>query len=150
MNLNKVELIGRVTKTPELKALPSGMKVVKFGIATNHVFFNKDKEKQETTQFHNCVAFGKIAETIGQYVIKGQELYIDGRIEYRSWDKKDGTKAYSTEIMINTFQFGQKPKGTESRTEKEDRGVDTDEVEKTDLDKEFSEEEEIDPADIPF
>ena len=91
MNLNKAQLIGRITNDPEMKALPSGTPVVKFGLATNRVYKTKDGEKKEVAQFHNCVAFGKLAEIIGQWAKKGQEVYVDGRIEYRSWDKKDGT-----------------------------------------------------------
>ena len=111
MNLNKAQLIGRITKDPEMKALPSGTPVVKFGLATNRVYKTKEGEKKEMAQFHNCVAFGKLAEIIGQWVKKGQEVYADGRIEYRSWDKKDGTKGYATEIVIENFQMGVKAKG---------------------------------------
>jgi single-strand DNA-binding protein len=100
-----------VTRDPETKALPSGATVSKFGLATNHVFVTKAGEKKETAQFHNCVAFGKTAETIGKYVTKGQELYVQGRIEYREWDKKEGGKGYATEILVDSFQFGAKPKG---------------------------------------
>ncbi len=110
MNLNKAQLIGRVTRDPEMKALPSGTKVVKFGLATNNVFKDKAGEKKESTQFHNCVAFGRIAETIGQYVVKGQEIYVEGRIEYRDWEGKDGVKRNSTEIIVENFQFGQRAK----------------------------------------
>ena len=94
-----------------MKALPSGTPVVKFGLATNRVYKTKEGEKKEMAQFHNCVAFGKLAEIIGQWVKKGQEVYADGRIEYRSWDKKDGTKGYATEIVIENFQMGAKAKG---------------------------------------
>lgn len=111
MNLNKAQLIGRITNDLEMKALPSGTPVVKFGLATNRVYKTKDGEKKEVAQFHNCVAFGKLAEIIGQWAKKGQEVYVDGRIEYRSWDKKDGTKGYMTEIMVENFQMGAKARG---------------------------------------
>lgn len=123
MNLNKAQLIGRVTNDPEMKALPSGMSVVKFGLATNHIYKTKEGEKKETAQFHNCVAFGKVAEIIGQWVQKGQEVYVDGRIEYRTWDKKDGTKGYATEIVIENFQMGAKAKGGAGRTEESQEKV---------------------------
>lgn len=110
MNLNKVHLIGRVTKNPELKTLQSGMAVVSFGLATNNVYTDKQGQKKEETDFHNITAWGKTANTIAQYVVKGQELYVEGRIRYRSWDKQDGSKGYATDIICNTFQFGQKPK----------------------------------------
>lgn len=84
------------------------------------------------------MAFGKVAETIGQYVVKGQEIYIDGRIEYRQWEK-DGEKKYMTEIMINTFQFGAKAHGTSNESNKVEEEKDI----------EYPE-EDINPEDIPF
>ncbi|MEK7463010.1 MAG: single-stranded DNA-binding protein, partial [Patescibacteria group bacterium] len=90
MNVNKAQLIGRITNDPEVRALPSGASVAKFGLATNRVYKTKEGEKKETAQFHNCVAFGKLADIIKQWAKKGQEVYVDGRIEYRTWDKKDG------------------------------------------------------------
>jgi len=111
MNLNQVHLIGRVTKQPELKSLSGGTQVVSFGLATNNIYKNKAGEKVEEADFHNVTAFGKLAETIAQYVVKGQELYVSGRIKYESWDKTDGTgKGYRTSIIAGNFQFGQKPK----------------------------------------
>src|SRR3989344_4959357 len=111
MNLNKAQLIGRITNDPEIKALPSGISVAKFGLATNRTYKTKEGEKKETTQFHNCVAFGKLADIIKQWAKKGQEVYVDGRIEYRSWDKKDGGKGYMTEIVMENFQMGAKARG---------------------------------------
>jgi len=113
MNLNKAQLIGRITNDPEIKALPSGISVARFGLATNHIYKTKEGEKKETAQFHNCVVFGKLADIIKQWVKKGQEVYVEGRIEYRSWDKKDGGKGYITEIMIENFQMGAKARGSE-------------------------------------
>ncbi|MHB9019678.1 MAG: single-stranded DNA-binding protein [Minisyncoccota bacterium] len=113
MNLNKAQLIGRIVNDPEIKALPSGISVAKFSLATNHVYKTKEGEKKETAQFHNCVAFGKLADIIKQWAKKGQEVYVDGRIEYRSWDKKEGGKGYITEIMIENFQMGAKARGSE-------------------------------------
>ncbi len=110
MNINLVQLLGRLTKDPELRTTPSGANVVKFGLATNYTFKDKNGEKKDTTQFHNCVAWGKAAELIHQYMKKGGELYVSGRIEYRSWDKPDGTKGYMTEIVVDEFQFGAKAK----------------------------------------
>jgi len=111
MNLNKAQLIGRIVNDPEIKALPSGASVAKFTLATNRVYKTKEGEKKETAQFHNCVAFGKLADIIKQWAKKGQEVYVDGRIEYRTWDKKDGGKGYITEIMIENFQMGAKARG---------------------------------------
>lgn len=139
MNLNKVQLIGRLIRDPELKALPNGTKVAKFGLATNHSFKKDDGTKIENTSFHNIVVFGKSAEIISQYSKKGAELYVDGRIEYRSWDKKDGSgKGYATEIIVENFQLGAKPSGVSQEKKKE-------------VEKEIEyPTEDINPEDIPF
>ena len=105
MYLNKVLLYGNLTRDPELKALPSGQQVASFGLATNRSFKNKEGAQQEQTEFHNIVAFGRTAEVMGQYLKKGRPIYIEGRIQTRSWDK-DGVKQYRTEIVVDTFQFG--------------------------------------------
>jgi single-strand DNA-binding protein len=105
MYINKVELYGNLTRDPELKALPSGQQVANFAIATNRSFKNKDGARQEQTEFHNVVAFGRTAEVIGQYLKKGRPIFVEGRLQTRSWDK-DGVKQYRTEVIIETFQFG--------------------------------------------
>jgi single-strand DNA-binding protein len=107
MYLNKVILYGNLTRDPELKALPSGGQVANFGIATNRSFKGKDGNRQETTEFHNLVAFGRTAEVIAQYCKKGRPIFVEGRITTRSWEgKEDGKKQYRTEIVIENFQFG--------------------------------------------
>ncbi|MBI2013333.1 MAG: single-stranded DNA-binding protein [Candidatus Colwellbacteria bacterium] len=106
MNLNKVFLIGNLTRDPELKSLPSGTSVVSFGLATNRVWKNQQGENQQDTQFHNIVAFGKQGETIHQYLTKGSLALVEGRIQTRSWDAQDGSKRYSTEIIAERVQFG--------------------------------------------
>ncbi len=105
MYLNKVLLYGNLTRDPELKALPGGQQVASFGLATNRSFKNKEGAQQEQTEFHNIVAFGRTAEVMGQYLKKGRPIYIEGRIQTRSWDK-EGVKQYRTEIVVDTFQFG--------------------------------------------
>ncbi len=109
MNLNKVFLIGNLTRDPELKTLPSGSSVVSFAIATNRVWKDKAGAKQQDTQFHNIVSFGKQAEVIKQYMVKGSMILVEGRIQTRSWDGPDGAKKYMTEIIAEAVQFG--PKG---------------------------------------
>lgn len=111
MNLNRAELIGRVTRDPELRALTSGSSVCSFGIATNYSYNDKSGQKVEKVSFHNCTIFGKGAEIFSKYVTKGQEVYVAGRLEYQEWEKKDGGKGEKTVIMVEDFQFGQKPKG---------------------------------------
>ncbi len=108
MYLNKVFLIGNLTRDPELKALPSGIKVASIGLATNRTWKDKDGVKQDSTEYHNLVSFGRQAEILAQYCKKGSSLYIEGRLQTRSWDGQDGQKRYRTEIVIDTFQFGSK------------------------------------------
>lgn len=107
MYLNKVFLYGNLTRDPELKALPSGSQVANFGIATNRTYKDKSGAKQEATEFHNIVAFGRTAEVIAQYMKKGRPIFVEGRIQTRSWEgKEDGKKQYRTEIVVDNFQFG--------------------------------------------
>jgi len=105
MYLNKVTLYGNLTRDPELRALPSGQQVASFGVATNRSFKNKDGARTEQTEFHNIVAFGRQAEVIGQYLRKGRPIFIEGRLQTRSWEA-EGKKNYRTEIVIENFQFG--------------------------------------------
>ena len=105
MYLNKVLLYGNLTRDPEVRALPSGGQVVTFGLATNRSFKGKDGAQQEQTEFHNIVAFGRVAEVMGQYLKKGRPVFVDGRLQTRSWEA-DGQKKYRTEIVVDNFQFG--------------------------------------------
>jgi len=109
MYINKVILYGNLTKDPELKSLPSGMHVNSFSLATNRSTKDASGAKKDVPEYHNVVAFGKTAEIIHQYVKKGNPIYIEGRIQTRSWDGQDGKKNYRTEIILESFQFG--PKG---------------------------------------
>ena len=106
MYLNKVILYGNLTRDPELKALPSGIQVASFGLATNRVYKDKNGARQESTDFHNVVVFGRQAETTTQYLKRGASAMIEGRIQTRSWDGKDGEKKYRTEIVADRIQFG--------------------------------------------
>jgi single-strand DNA-binding protein len=114
MYLNKVYLIGNLTQDPEFKALPSGSSVASFSLATNRTWTDKQGQRQETAEYHNVVAYGKQAETISQYLRKGSLLFVEGRLQTRSWEAQDGQKKYRTEIIVDTFQFGPKGSGTGS------------------------------------
>lgn len=105
MYINKVMLFGNLTRDPELRALPGGGQVASFSVATNRVFKKQDGSKQEQTDFHNVVVFGRQAETSAQYLKKGSSVYVEGRIQTRSWDK-DGAKQYRTEVIAERVQFG--------------------------------------------
>ncbi len=111
MYLNKAILIGNLTRDPELRSLPSGIKVCSFSLATNRVWKDKNGARQESTDYHNVVVFGRQAETVAQYMKKGSSILVEGRMQTRSWDDKtSGEKKYRTEIVADRTQFG--PKGT--------------------------------------
>jgi single-strand DNA-binding protein len=99
-SVNKVILIGNLGKDPEIKFTPNGTQVAKFSLATNERFKDKDGQWQDRTEWHNIVAWQKLAEIVGQYVKKGSKLYIEGRIQTSSWDDREtGQKKYRTEII---------------------------------------------------
>ena len=104
--VNKVILVGRLGKDPELRSIPSGTSVAKFSLATDERFTDKNGDKQERTEWHNIVVWGKLAEICGQYLRKGKLVYIEGSIRTDSWDDKEtGVKKYRTEIVANTMQM---------------------------------------------
>ena len=111
MYLNKAIIYGNLTRDPELKSLPSGSTVVNFSVATNHSWKDKNGERQDSVEYHNIVAFGRTAETVNQYMRKGSGIYVEGRIQTRSWDSADGKKNYRTEIVADRVQFGPKRDG---------------------------------------
>ena len=111
MYLNKVFLIGNLTRDPELKALPNGTKVASLSLATNRTWKDQQGARQESTEYHNIVAFARTAEVLGQYCKKGSSLYVEGRMQTRSWDGQDGKKNYRTEVVLENFQFGPKAGG---------------------------------------
>jgi single-strand DNA-binding protein len=147
MYLNKAFIYGNLTRDPELKALPSGQNLVSFGLATNRTYKDKNGQKQEATEFHNIVAFGRSAELIAQYMKKGRPLFVEGRIQTRSWDDKEsGKKNYRTEIVVDNFQFGDGGRSVAGAAggahEEQPAPKDSDEIKYPD--------EEINPEDIPF
>ena len=117
MYLNKVIIIGNLTRDPELKALPSGVQVTNIGVATNRTWKDKEGNKQEAVEFHNVVAFGRTAEIINQYLKKGSSVLIEGRLQTRSWDDKEtGKKMYRTEIVTESMQLGPRRDGGGTNT----------------------------------
>lgn len=104
--LNKATIIGYVGKDPEVRTTPGGTTVANFSVATSRKWKDRDGERQESTEWHNCVAWGKTAEVIGEYVGKGSKLYVEGRLETQSWeDKNHGDKRYKTQIVVDRFIF---------------------------------------------
>ena len=144
MYLNKAMVIGNLTRDPEIKSLPSGVKVASFSVATNRVWKDKNGAKQENVDYHNIVVFGRQAEIVGQYMKKGSSILVEGRMQTRSWDDAGGTKKYRTEIIADRLQFGPRKEGSAPSSyeaPKEDKKA---------LDTIEDPEEEINPEDIPF
>ena len=158
MYLNKALIIGNLTRDPELKALPSGMNVTSFSVATNRVWKDSKGAKQEATDYHNIVVFGRQAETAAQYLKKGSNVLIEGRMQTRSWDGQDGKKQYRTEVVADRVQFGTRPTGTGTGSfGSSDGAVDSSKKPSEDtgnalnqLDSIEYPEEEINSEDIPF
>jgi single-strand DNA-binding protein len=141
MYLNKAMIYGNLTRDPEMKALPSGMQVCSMSIATNRVYNDRDGKRQESTDYHNVVVFGKQAESSAKYLTKGSGVYIEGRLQTRSWDK-DGQKQYRTEVVADRVQFGPRSGGNSAPA--------TPAASSSGPELPDYPEEEINPEDIPF
>jgi len=111
MDLNKVFIIGRVTAVPELRRTPGGISVTTFGVATNRVFKDKNGARKEETEFHNVVAWGRQAEIATQFVAKGGIILVEGRLQTRSWQDKQGGSRKTTEIICERLQLGPRSAG---------------------------------------
>lgn len=146
MNLNKAIICGRLTRDPEEKALPSGQKVTNFSLATSRFFTDKEGNKQQASEFHNIVAFGRTAEIVSQYLKKGSLTLVEGELRTRSWEDQQGKKNYRTEIIVSSLQLGPRSANIESSS--------TPMSDDKDLPKEEEipviEEKDIDINDIPF
>ena len=104
--LNKAMIIGRLGRDPEIRYTPGGVAVANFSVATSEEWKDKESnEKKERTEWHRIVAFGKLGEICGEYLSKGKQIYVEGRIQTRSWEDKDGNKKYTTEIVASDVQF---------------------------------------------
>jgi len=149
MYINKVFLFGNLTRDPEVKSLPSGIQVASFGLATNRRV-KRDDKWEETPEFHNIVVFGKQADTAGQYLRKGSSLFVEGRIQTRSWDGEKG-KQYRTEIIAERFQFGPRTGGggtvAGTPSANRDKTAGTQKPEEEGI---AYPQEDINPDDIPF
>ncbi|HEV7424318.1 MAG TPA: single-stranded DNA-binding protein [Candidatus Paceibacterota bacterium] len=153
MYLNKAILIGNLTRDPELRSLPTGIKVCSFSLATNRVWKDKNGARQEAADYHNVVVFGRQAETVAQYMKKGSSILVEGRMQTRSWDDKTtGEKKYRTEVIADRTQFGPKGGGMggnggapSTGSSKTSAPSDPEEVDSIEYP-----EEDINPEDIPF
>ncbi len=136
-----------------MKALPSGIKVCNFSVATNRTWKDKDGAKKESTEFHNIVVFGRQAEIVQQYMKKGSSIMVEGRMQTRSWDA-DGGKKYRTEIIADTIQFGPRSSGGGNygggQAAASNNGGDAPEMKAPELETIEYPEDDINPDDIPF
>lgn len=148
MDLNKVMLIGNVVRDPEMRTTPNGKNVSSFSIATNRVWTDASNQKQTKAEFHNIVAWGRLAEITSQYLKKGSKVYLEGRLETRSWDDPNGVKRYRTEViadnMIMLDRAGASSSSTDTQPTKRDDFSQPEPKNNT------SSEEEINIEDIPF
>lgn len=154
MYLNKAMIIGNLTRDPELRSLPSGVKVCSFSVATNRVWKDKNGSRQESADYHNIVVFGRQAETVAQYMKKGNSILVEGRMQTRSWDDKNsGEKKYRTEIIADRIQFGPKGGGSGGASYQNEGNASAPKSsgdKSENLDTIEYPEEDINPEDIPF
>lgn len=145
MDLNKATIIGRLTADPESRTTPTGQTVVSFSLATNLVWKDSNGDKQEKTEFHNIVAWRKLAEIITQYLKKGSRIYLEGRLQTRSWEDQNGIKKYRTEIIAdNMIMLDNKSDNFTGTNNNSNTSEDYSSQKKEDT------EEEINIEDIPF
>lgn len=157
MNVNKVFLVGRLTRDPEMRSTSGGQTVASLSIATNRFWKDKNGQRQDQTEFHNIVLWSRLAEIAGQYLVKGQEVYIEGRLQTRKYTAKDGTERRATEIVAENMQLGQKARGQSEQgysassassipEKKEKKEIAEEDIPTINLD----EEDEVKIEDVPF
>ena len=149
INLNRATIIGNLTRDPEVRSTPSGQSVATLGVATSRSWMNQAGVRQEETEFHSVVAWGRLAEICQQYIHKGMRVYVEGRIKTRSWDDQTGNKRYRTEIIAEgLIMLDRAPQGSgangASWTPKPQEAA------APDFSKTEAPEEEIKVEDIPF
>lgn len=102
-SLNRAQIVGNLTRDPELRSTPNGQSVCSFGVATNRRWKDKDGNNQDSTEFHDIVVWGKLAEIVNQILHKGNKVYLEGRLQTRQWEGQDGAKRNKTEIIMENF-----------------------------------------------
>ncbi len=161
MNFNKAIIAGNLTRDPEVRSMPNGQQVVNFGIASNRYYNDQQGNKQEKTEFHNIVAFGKLADISSKYLKKGSLILIEGRLQTSNWEGKDGVKRYRTEIIMESMQMGPRRDNTgtdrqsQSQENPEQPPISQEEIpvieaEETIDANQGPEKEKVDVKDIPF
>ncbi len=153
MNLNKIFILGRLTADPQLRTTPSGQSVASFAVATNRIWTDKSGNRKEDAEFHNIVAWGKQAEIASQFLTKGGLVLIEGRIQTRSWQDKQGQNRKTTEIICERLQLGPRPGGggtprqSPGSSAPESQLLPAEEVPVINIEEG---KEEINPEDLPF
>lgn len=155
MNYNKSIISGNITRQPELKVLDSGVTVTQLSVAINSTWTDKSGQKQEATDFIDVSVFGKQAENCVKYLVKGQNVLVEGKIKNRSWEKSDGTKGYKTSVVADMVQFGSKPQGSDKTPSQDGEEVpegkiDTNKGSRMAASTIEYPTEDINPNDIPF
>lgn len=147
MNLNKVMIIGNLTRDPETRTTPQGTNVTSFSVATNFVWNDANGNRQEKVEYHNIVAWRKLGEICAQYLTKGSKVYIEGRLQTRSWDDQQGNKKYRTEIIAENMIMLDKPGNNQSYNSAANKNnpADADDFTQNEVP-----EEEINVDEIPF
>lgn len=150
-SLNRVQLIGNLTRDPELRYTPNGTAVCSFGLATNRSWTTDSGEKKDEAEFHNIVAWNKLGELCSQFLVKGSKAFLEGRLATRSWQGQDGVQKTRTEIILTDMIVlsGRKTESAESEEEKPEEKPEEKNEEKTESKKEEPV-EEVAPDDIPF
>lgn len=150
MNFNKIVIVGNLTRDPETRTLPSGQTLTTFSIATNRVWTDQAGEKKGTAEFHNIVAFGKLAEICSRYLSKGRLALIEGRIQTRSWQDPNGNKRYRTEVIAENMQMG--PKGGSFEERQPEQEISQEDIPVIEAEEPIEQEikEEVDVKNIPF
>jgi single-strand DNA-binding protein len=160
-SLNRVQLIGNLTRDPELRYTPSGTAVCSFSIATNRSWTTDTGEKKDEVDFHRIVAWNKLAEICSQFLVKGRKVYVEGRLTTRSWAAQDGTQKQTTEIIINDMILLDSRRTGEQdvvvadeepteEVQKPERSTKTKTAKKEEVTQEAPKEDEVAPDDIPF
>lgn len=149
-SLNRAQLIGNVTREPEVRQTSGGQTVASFAIATNRVWTDKAGQKQEQADFHNVVVWGKLAEICQQYVQKGRKVFVEGRMQTRDWEGEDGVKRYRTEIVVENLILLDRSGAPSGDNENFQRESNSAAVKKTDAPVAAEKEEEMSLDDLPF
>lgn len=154
MNLNKVFLIGNLTADPELRTTPGGQSVMEVRVATNRTWTDKTGARQEQAEFHSVIIWGRQAEIVKQFLTKGSSIFIEGRLQTRSWDDKQGVKHWKTEVVCERMQLGPRPgRPVEGGFAKPQQTADPQEGHKQDAEIpviNIDDTEEIKAEDLPF